>query len=129
NIAQGEWLVFLDSDDELRDSALRLFSSFASISMVSVIRGGFVKKSGKEEILRIPDGKKFVPPLAGSFSVRRASFIEVGGYDEQLKFSENTELFHRYSLANLPEAYIKDYLFFYNHSKDGGSMNLQNMTD
>jgi glycosyltransferase involved in cell wall biosynthesis len=129
NIAQGEWLVFLDSDDEMRESALSILSLFASNSDVSVIRGGFIKRNDKGGILRIPDGKKFVPPLAGSFGVRKASFIEVGGYDEQLKFSENTELFHRYSLAKLPEVYVKEYLFFYNHSNDGGSKNRRNLIE
>ncbi len=128
NIAKGEWLVFLDADDELVYSALSLLSSFTSSSEISVVRGGFVKRSGKSEIARIPDGKRFVPPLAGSFSVRKASFIELGGYDEQLKFSENTELFHRFSLANLPEAYVSDCIFIYHHSNSGGSKNMYNMT-
>jgi hypothetical protein len=61
--------------------------------------------------------------------IRKAIFDKVGGYDEALKFAENTELFFRLDQLPLKKQYIEKENFIYHQSPDGGSKNLQNMLD
>jgi glycosyltransferase involved in cell wall biosynthesis len=128
-LAKSDWLVFLDADDELRDTALDHFSQFTSAPEIWVIRGGYLRRNGESEVVRIPSLKNNVSPLPGSFCLRRTFFWEISGYDDRITFGENTELFHRISLARVVSFYIEDFLFYHYNSKDGASKNRKNMIE
>jgi len=85
----GKWLLFLDSDDTLLPTA---FESFASVAGPSV---GLIE--GSSQVDNIPGARRSF--LAGSFVIRRDLFDAVGGYDEELRYSENSELSWRLEKA------------------------------
>ena len=78
---------------------------------------------------KIPQLGTYQSKIPGTFCIKRDFFIKVGGYDPQLKFSENTELFHRIGLLDNKSGIIPEITLTYHESADGGSKNLQNMID
>lgn len=80
----AEWLVFLDSDDELAPGALRDLSAAISPT-TGLVRARYARR---EE----PDAAAPTTFLAGTFAVRHDVFDAAEGYDEYLRFSENSEL-------------------------------------
>jgi glycosyltransferase involved in cell wall biosynthesis len=93
--ASGGYVTFLDADDRAEPSWLRtlldLTSSGAAIACCSTTMA-------RPDRVRIRKPKAgagrehrtlFLP---GSFLVERQLLLDVGGFDEQLRFSENTEL-------------------------------------
>ena len=95
--ARGDFIVFLDSDDELLPEAVSRFSTKTDGN--DVIVAAVIKVS--PDLLRwrtvTPDrdhvlSTGFTPLLAGGFAIRTSLFRQCGGYDEQLRYSENTEL-------------------------------------
>jgi len=127
--ASAEWLIFLDADDVFMPNALELISNFTSDPNLSLIRGGFVRESHNSIKSTIPDGKSYISPLVGSFCVKKSVFQKIDGYDERMKFSENTELFHRLVSENLTVGYIPEPLFIYRETHNKGSKNLKNSID
>jgi hypothetical protein len=97
--ASAPLLAFLDSDDEASAFWLeRLSAPFADPAVGIACCGFTLHTAGGTEERRDPaplgpafDGQPG-PYLAGTFMVRRDLFAEVGGYDEELTYSENTEL-------------------------------------
>lgn len=94
--AHGDWLAFVDVDDRPLDGwSDQVMGRSDDVAVVTV--GAAVVR---------PDGRHLVPAarlgpssagvstgfLAGTFFVRRRAFDLVGGYDESLRFSENTDL-------------------------------------
>jgi glycosyltransferase involved in cell wall biosynthesis len=133
SLASGEYLLFLDDDDKVSDDWLEDFL-LATNSKADMIFCDMITTK-PNEISRLKNvviqGSKlnsqiFIP---GAWMIRKAFFQRVGGYDERLKYAENTELFFRvYQLTpkfhRIPKAN-----FFYYPSIDGGSKNLKNMID
>lgn len=124
--AKGDWILFLDADDILLPKALEKISKFTFDSKLSLIRGGFIREKQDSFKKTIPDGKSYISPLVGSFCIRKSVFFKIGGYDERMKFSENTELLHRLVLENVNIAYIPEALFIYREYYSSGSRNLKN---
>lgn len=104
--AWGEWVTFLDSDDEAKPDWLaelarciaggeRLGVVFAGHEVCSVAE----HQGGSKIVLPQPAGLLFgnqpVMVLAGTFAVRRDILAIAGGYAENLRYSENTELLLR----------------------------------
>jgi GT2 family glycosyltransferase len=99
-LARGEYLTFLDSDDEALPNWLERFAD--------VLQGASVDVVVCCAIVVEPDGRVrgFVTPadgawepdalaprfLAGCYSLKRALFEAVGGFDPDLDLGENTEL-------------------------------------
>lgn len=125
-ISKGEWLIFLDSDDELTHELLLLKKTLLNENY-DVIKWGvnWIFPNGDLKKL-IRDGKSYVPDLSGSFAIRREKFISIGGYDENLKFGENTELFHRIKLNKFRQAEFSFIGLIYYDSLNGGSKSLLN---
>ncbi len=90
-IAAGEFLVFLDSDDELLPIALERYSDALAAHGWRAVVGGRIQVSPDRRDWRtsIPRGMGFLP---GAFAVATDIFLGIGGYDTQLRYSENTEL-------------------------------------
>jgi glycosyltransferase involved in cell wall biosynthesis len=95
--ARGQWLVFLDADDELLPHALDRFSRAAGSHLLIVAGVTRVEPTNGTTRTFLPDRSvllrnRFTPLLAGTFAVRAELFAEVGGYDAALPYAENTEL-------------------------------------
>ena len=87
--AQGEFLVFLDSDDELEPAALEVMNAALDAHAWDVVLGARIMASPDRLRWRtvVPRRLAFVP---GAFAIRRSTYAEVDGYDPQLGYGENT---------------------------------------
>jgi glycosyltransferase involved in cell wall biosynthesis len=128
--ATGEWLIFLDSDDELTREALSNFSSYINSQPNKLsFKAGYCLVSSYSKVNYIPEKDQYSPNLSGTFCLNRKVFTEIAGYDERLHFSENTELFHRIELYGIEFSLIPKVSLIYHENVSGGSKNLQNMID
>ena len=123
--AIGDWLIFLDSDDELEPKALFQFNqTINNHPQLEVILGGYIiLKEGKENRV-IPEKGKYIGHLSGSYALKKAIFDKIGGFDVNLKFAENTEMFFRIDrnytdVGELPFPVLR---YYQQHS--GGNSNL-----
>lgn len=99
--ANGEFITFLDSDDEAEPDWLAAFvRSFQQADRAGVVCGGvriITEGRSEETLFRSPALRAFFPEieslfLAGAFSLRRELFTAIEGYEACLAYSENTEL-------------------------------------
>ena len=93
----ADWLIFLDSDDDVDDDWVESFARLMRNDVDIVSLGQRRIESGRTIVRSPDDGGAALGHIeglwqAGAFSVRRELFDEVGGYEERLDFSENTEL-------------------------------------
>lgn len=128
-VATGKYLIFLDDDDELSDSWLSDFQS-ATVDDPDLVYCNMriVHPKGKESSVSASKNNRGIV-IPGAWMICKSVFDRVGGYDERLKFAENTELFFRLDQLSLKKKYIDQENFIYRQSPDGGSKNLQNMLD
>jgi glycosyltransferase involved in cell wall biosynthesis len=97
-LARGSYLTFLDSDDEAQPDWLAHFTqAFQTPQTGLVCVGCEIEENGEKRTVLPEDlGDLFDHQtglfLAGTFALQRELFMAVGGYIEQLSFSENTEL-------------------------------------
>lgn len=93
-ISTGEFITFLDSDDEVTPNWLGDFKKLID----NLDKAGYVscglKRNGKKVLPKLD--KKISPykysSLAGSFALKKNIFEKIGGYDTVLKQSENWEM-------------------------------------
>jgi glycosyltransferase involved in cell wall biosynthesis len=98
-LASGDHLLFLDSDDELVPDAVERFAEAAQTNRWSVVLSGWTRVSsdGRRRRVLTPTRSGAAPQLLGpflpgAFVIARSVFGSTGGYDEHLRFSENTVL-------------------------------------
>jgi SAM-dependent methyltransferase/CTP:molybdopterin cytidylyltransferase MocA len=93
--ARGDWLLFLDDDDRLCESALQALLTAATDPSCRVVVGGvrFIDSDGRTLQERAPVSLDHA--LAGTFLISRTLFHEAGGYLEGMPCSHQTELFLR----------------------------------
>lgn len=127
-MSKSEWLVFLDSDDTLTSDALDCFAK-ATVHGCHLIVGGINVISNSGSLERLPRKVKNLAKIPGAFCLKKAIFDGLNGYDEDLKFGENTELFHRVRLINNDEFALDIITVNYHKHEQGGSRNLVNMTN
>lgn len=98
-LAIGEYLIFLDSDDWLSNNCLQLYFNAISSESVLLVLGtiNFFNTDTNKVKTIVPKNKGtyYSHGLPGSFALQRNVFLKVGGYDENLVYSENSDLFYR----------------------------------
>lgn len=123
----GEFLVFLDGDDILAPSYVeRCVSEFErdnSLNLVYTETEFFEAMTG---VFTLPEysykGLLINNCIPATAMIRTKDFKEVGMYDENLKITEDWDLWIRY-LAKYPNVYkIPDNLFFYRKRLSKDSM-------
>lgn len=126
--AKYEWLIFLDSDDELLPNTLKAFkNAILENPSAEFVQARFdLFQKGKKITTSGGKGKANIP---GSFAIKRSALEQVGGYDEKISFAENTELMFRLESEEVSMAYIEHVILRYHQSEEGGSKNLINMRD
>ncbi len=125
--ATGQWITFLDDDDELRPQALAaLYERLTSSPNLDFLWGGRlvheIDSAGRYIALREDDWNGVPTTVSGSsflslvlriatnsaFTIRRSVLQALGGFDEQLRVSEDRDLFitlaeHGYVGAAVPQ--------------------------
>jgi glycosyltransferase involved in cell wall biosynthesis len=133
--AQGEWVTFLDDDDEMLPGFLAAMRSALATAPPNVgfawcgVQWANDSGNGDERILR----EEVWNPEFGSreaayqgflrhrrigtncgLTIRRSAFQELGGFDETLRAAVDTDLLiraaQRYDFAVVPQVYIKVHL-------------------
>ena len=120
--ATGNYLIFLDSDDWLASDFLALTFESCSSANYSLALSTAVFINEQAVIRKIikpwKDEQNFGPFLCGSYVISRNVFNELNGFDGNLFYSENSDLFLRLQndyhirlmdIASIPDAkaYIK----------------------
>lgn len=131
-LAEGNYLIFLDSDDIVENNWLYDFYAEIENKGADILYCSVKIQNYDNTIEYInvdnPYGnyKGAGIDLAGSWAIKKKIFCEVGMYDEVIKFGENNELRLRINSLNLNIGLIKKYNLVYFASKNGGSKNYQN---
>lgn len=127
--ADGDYLLFFDDDDDFTSSWLEDFrNSLGSIPEFIHCDMKLIHENGKEETVSARE-RKYPVVIPGAWVIKKSLFDEIGGFDERLKFAENTELFFRLGQIEKITEYIEKENFIYRQSVNGGSKDLQNMID
>jgi glycosyltransferase involved in cell wall biosynthesis len=109
--SNGQYVVFLDADDRLRPTALARFVEALEDAPRCVVAYGEIRAIGAEGDVLDPRPPRFGERPSGDLlgallvrnriitpgaaCIRRSSLMEVGSFDERLKFAEDWELWCR----------------------------------
>jgi glycosyltransferase involved in cell wall biosynthesis len=123
SLATGEFLMFLDADDTLFPNVIENFQKLIGDDDLTGIASGAYLYSSRTEVKPRVKGSLTqyykLNTLVGSFILNKQLFTTAGGYDENLTFSENFELFIRLTqICKEEKISVKagDFLTFnYNH--------------
>ncbi|TDQ19574.1 GT2 family glycosyltransferase [Algoriphagus boseongensis] len=127
--SKGEYLIFLDDDDAVTECWMDdFYSNLMNHHDLVYCNMRLIAPSGKVSSVSASKNNRGIV-IPGAWMIRKEVFDQVGGYDERLKFAENTELFFRLDKLHLNKHYIEKENFIYHQSYDGGSKNLQNMLE
>jgi glycosyltransferase involved in cell wall biosynthesis len=128
-MAKGEYLLFLDDDDDFLEDWINDFKSKTS-SNTDLIYCDMITISptGTKSVIK-NFGKNRSTVIPGSWMIKKSLYLNVGGFDERLKFGENTELFFRIDRKHPTVSFIQKSNFIYKPSIDGGSKSLKNAID
>jgi glycosyltransferase involved in cell wall biosynthesis len=132
--AEGEFLIFLDSDDTVEKSWLEDFYDLAIQNKEWLFCSMKIIKLDSSECLvsaldPFNNGKAKGNIIPGSWAIKRDVFFKVGMFDENIKFGENVELRFRLHQEKLNFGVSDNYNFTYFESLNGGSRNLKNKID
>ena len=121
-IANGTYLVFLDSDDSVSAEWLYDFYNEIISEKAHLVRCKTLVNGEPETDHRIL--------LTGNYAVLRDLFLEVGQYDENLKFGENTELQWRINAKNPRKTRISKFNLYYDiDDSNNSSQKKENQID
>ena len=130
--SSGKYLIFLDSDDIVKETWLEDFYEASMENDYDIIRCKMERndnygKNLKNSLIVPEENFGAYPFSAGTFIIKRSFFYEVGQYDENLKYGENTELSFRISEERIKVKIVDKVNFIYATSLNGGSKNLKNI--
>ena len=113
SVSTGDYLIFLDSDDELLQGYLKEFYELSQESPDLIFFGAEILAGSQNRTLIKATEPYGVPStdglfLAGTFAIRRSIFDRSGGYDEKLAYGENTELSFRLNPISLKRIFIDE---------------------
>jgi glycosyltransferase involved in cell wall biosynthesis len=128
-LAEGEYLIFLDDDDEVTADWLPDFRKSTQGSADLIYCNMRLVDPEKQETIVSASINKRGIVIPGAWMIRKSIYEKAGGFDERLLFAENTELFFRLDQLSPIIGYIEKVNFIYNQSENGGSKNLRNMID
>ncbi len=101
--SHAEWLIFLDDDDGLESGLIDWIHAHESSSLndLDLVHFGHktVDQDSKASSAITLSSHEQPTVLAGSWMMRREFFMRLGGYEEKLKYSENSDLIERAALA------------------------------
>ena len=134
-MAQGKYIIFLDSDDNVEGNYIKRFLSEVNEHVPDIVFCGakIIKPKKQNDVLLDPEvpygrnskGKGLF--LAGTFCVKKSVVTKTGGYDPKIKYGENSELALRIRPELKNVRIIKEPLLIVNQEKDERtSLNLHN---
>lgn len=137
SFARGKWLLFLDSDDTVEKQWLSDFKSVIDrrnhlldlvFCQVNLIVGTEPNRLVKLIDPRKPylNSKQAGLFLTGAFAIHKNLFFRAGLYDENLRYSENTELSFRVMSYTPQFDFVDSPNLIYQQSSTGGSKNFLN---
>jgi glycosyltransferase involved in cell wall biosynthesis len=133
SIASGQYVVFLDSDDSVEQHWLMDFHHCLENSNADLVFCSMhvQKINGDRKMISCmdpyqTDGKEKGLFLAGAWAMRKSVFDHLGGYDESIRYGENTELKFRCYEQIITQDFIDHYNITYYESLSGGSKQTQN---
>jgi glycosyltransferase involved in cell wall biosynthesis len=131
-LSNGEYLVFLDSDDHVTENWLLDYANEIDTKHPDLIYCG-INRMKKDIFVSYTDprnpfgnGVDIGNVLPGSFCIRRSFFDSVGGYDIQLSYGENTELGFRLKLNNPTFSFISAPNLLYTMNENSHGKNERN---
>ncbi len=133
-LSGGQYLIFLDSDDEMMSGAIDSYREVIRKSLADILFADMMLldgSNGKETFVsaRSPYGNVksngiFIP---GTFCISKKLFDKAGAYDNMMTYGENTDLKFRVEKLKPSIAFVDTVAILYHQSIDGGSKNIQNM--
>ena len=132
SLSNGDYLIFLDSDDFVTKNWLSDFSKIISTHNPDIIYCGINRM--KDNVLveytdptnPFKDGKSFGNVIPGSFCIKSEFFKSIGLYDDKLAYGENTELGFRIKMANPTTVFINRPNLIYNLHENSHGKNARN---
>ncbi|MDD2728591.1 glycosyltransferase family 2 protein [Malikia sp.] len=101
--SHAEWLIFLDDDDSLEPCLIDWIRAHANTGLndLDLVHFGHktVDQNTKASSAITLSSNEQPTVLAGSWMMRRAFFLNLGGYEDRLRYSENSDLIERAALA------------------------------
>lgn len=130
--ARGEWIAYLDSDNELKKDALLLFDQLIQKKQekkifyskaIRKVRRSTIGGTWSPEKLRL---KNFID--LGTFVHSRELFFELGGFDERLCRLVDWDLILNYT-SHYEPVFLNEVTLIYNDEKDPSRISNSNPSE